>query len=134
MIRLVDPEQLFFSHGPVVKLIDKSLYEDHSEVGVQSYLDVLLSIALYGFKYAVPIKKSRYIIDGNFRAYSAIELGIYVPIYFSKGKESSFWIIRFISRRIRKLFRNNSLFRKKKALINRVVPLSISFQKNILEI
>lgn len=132
-IRLINPEHLFFSHGPTVRLADKSFYEDRSEIGLRSYLDVLPSIALYGFKYAVPIKRTHYIIDGNFRAYSALELGIKVPVYFSKGKNSPFWIIRFLLRRIRKLFRNNSLLRQKKVLTNRIIPLNVFFQQNILE-
>lgn len=131
-IKLMNPQNLFFSHGPTVKLVDKALYEDRSEINLQSYLEVLPSIALYGFKYAIPIKESGYLLNGNFRAYSALELGIDVPVYYSKEKESHFYIIRFVKRRIRKLLRNNSLFRKKYMLTNRIIPLKVSFQRMIL--
>jgi len=135
----VNPSKLFYSHGPVVRQHLLSDYYDQDEIGISTYLQVLPSIALYGFKYAVPISKSGYNLDGNFRVFCAEELGIKVPVIICKNNAENrgrlnyklFWIIR-------KLFGKNYLFKRKwknpqfnKKFDN--VPSYCIFQKNILD-
>jgi len=137
-IRFVNPSELFHSHGPVVRQHPLSDYYDHDEIGISTYLQVLPSIALYGFKYAVPISKSRKILDGNFRAFCAEELGIKVPVIICKNNAENrsrlnyklLWIIRKLVGK-KYLFKRkwkNPRFNKKFA---RVLSYCI-FQKNIL--
>ena len=84
---LIDPDLLFNTEGPLLKNthLEKWQYYDKTEIGMNNYLQVLTSIAIYGFKYAVPITKGYRVMDGNFRTYSAKELGILLPVVFVRN-------------------------------------------------
>lgn len=138
-IEYVDSSELFHSHGPVVHQHHLSDYYDQDEIGLSTYLQVLLSIALYGFKYAVPVSESKRILDGNFRVFCGEELGLKVPIVICKNNAENrsrfsnkiIWIIRM-------LFGRNFLFKRKwknpefdKRFNN--VLMYCNFQKNILD-
>ena len=138
-IRFVDPSELFYSHGPVVRQHPLSDYYDRDEIGVSTYLQVLPSIALYGFKYAVPVSKSGKLLDGNFRVFCAEELGMKVPIVVCKNNSEDrtrlghkiLWIIRKL------IGRNYFLKRKwKNPRFNKKfdhIPSYCLFQENILD-
>lgn len=140
-IFLVDPEKLFcyYHETPVVKPGD---YYDRTEIGMSNYLQVMPSIALHGFRYAVFIDRSFKVLDGYYRVLSALELGLNVPVTFQTSmhywKEHG-WKLRFIYA-LRLLFKRRYLFFKKIKVKedNRVNAGSGSlvclFQKNIFEL
>lgn len=132
----VDPHTLFPKHPPYQRLYNKGEQNDLTEVGLTSYLQVLPSIALYGFKYAIEINKSHEILNGDFRVFASRELGIKVPVVYSRLTEGRTLLINILIRRIRRLFKNQSLFFKRfKNPDFRFddVPLLSMFQKNLFE-
>jgi len=133
-MKFVDPASLFFTEPPVVPIVADNLYYDRTEIGMTNYLQILPSVALYGFKYVVYIDSTNKILDGNFRAYAALELGLKVPCSIQKWCHVyPVWLVRII-RRFRLLFQRNWLFYKKFTTDSIVSTKSLVMlsQKNIL--
>lgn len=106
----VNPNDLFPKYPPHSQLYKQNEYNDLTEVGMQSYLQILPSLALYGFKYAVEINKSHEVINGDFRVFGAIELGKEVPAVYVRLPQGRTLITSIILRRLRKLVNKQSLF------------------------
>lgn len=109
----IDPNCLFPKHPPYQQLYGEGKQNDLTEVGMESYLQVLPSIALYGFKYAVEINKSHAILNGDFRVFAAIELGIDVPIVYSRLTEGRTMLVYLLIKNLRRKFKKQSLFFKR---------------------
>ena len=108
---------------------------DYSTIGMTSYLQVLPTIALYGFKYVVTVDRNRKVKDGDYRVFAARELGIKVPVVFRLYDNHILWrLTRKCVRKIRLRINNYSLFYKKipnpKFKWGNIV-LYCSYQKNI---
>lgn len=133
----VSPELLFFTEGPSVPEVEAGKYYDKTQIGTSNYLDFLPSIALYGIQYKVFIDKSNRVLDGNFRGYGALELGILVPVSIQTSMNYyNVWILRII-RRIRLLFKKNYLFYKKLQTGDMKISkgsLAVKFQINIFDL
>ncbi len=112
----VDPQKIFQTEGPLIKIKHLSNWEyyDKDGIGMSNYLQVLVSIALYGIKYAVPITRSFKNLDGNFRVLAAKELDLPLPVVFvnhdSENRHPFIykWLWRF-----RKLIRNKNFLKRK---------------------
>ncbi len=112
-VHLVDPECLFPKHPPYQPLFKKGEQNDLTEVDMQSYLQILSSIGLYGFKYAVEINQSHGILNGDFRTFAARELGLKLPVVHVRLAEGRTLLIVILLRKLRKLCKNQSLFFRK---------------------
>ena len=111
-IRFVNPHKLFITEPPHLPIVSNSQYYDKTAIGMSNYLEILASVGLYGFQFAVKVNNCGKVLDGNFRTYAAIELGLPLPINIQKWMHVyPVWIIRII-RRFRLLFKRNSLFYK----------------------
>ena len=134
---LISPELLFFTEKPHVPAVEAGKYYDRTQIGTSNYLDFLPSIALYGIQYKVFIDKSNRVLDGNFRAYAALELGLLVPTSIQTSMNYyNIWVLRVI-RRIRLLFKKNYLFYKKLKTGNMRLnqgSLAVKFQINIFDL
>lgn len=109
-----DPNKLFCDHLPYAKIWEKRLYNDLTELNMTTYLQILTSVGLYGIKYAVEVKPSLQVIDGDFRVYAARELGLLVPTVMVKRTENRSRLGKFIIAFIRhRIVRRNSFLRKK---------------------
>lgn len=112
-MKFVDPQFLFVCEPPVVPVHTRNRYYDLTEVGMSCYLQILPSVALYGIQYQVFVDESNRVLDGNFRVYAALELGLLVPVTVQKTMHYyNVWIVRIL-RRVRRLFKRNWLFFKK---------------------
>lgn len=112
-VQWIDPEQLFPKHPPYQRLYENGEQSDLTEVGMQSYLQILPSVALYGFKYAVEINKAGGVLNGDFRTFAARELGMKLPVVYHRIQEGRTLVLTIIIRRLRKLFNKPSLFFRK---------------------
>lgn len=136
-IKHINPEGIFLTEPPVIiKNLKSREYYDKSEIGMRSYLQILPSVGLYGFKYAVVLDESNRVMDGNFRVYAGQELGIKIPcVAHTNNREGLPFIIYAFIWRIRNLmkikyflqrkFKNNKFKWKK-------IVLVCKFQKVIL--
>lgn len=86
---------------------------DKSEIGMRSYLQILSSIALYGFKYIVILDKSNRVTDGNYRVYAAKELGLKVPCVCLDNREGIPVILYCLIWKLRRTVKINYLFQRK---------------------
>lgn len=133
----VSPELLFLTENPSLPVVEAGKYYDKTQIGTSNYLSFLPSIALYGIQYKVFIDKSNRVLDGNWRVYAALELGILVPFSIQTSMNYyNIWVLRVI-RRIRLLFKKNYLFYKKLKTGNIKVSkssLAVKYQINIFEL
>lgn len=133
-MKLINPELLFISEPPFLTPVNSDNYYDKTEIGMENYLQILPSVGLYGIQYKIFIDESNKVLDGNFRVYAALELGIMVPVTIQKTMHYyNIWVLRAI-RRCRLLFKRNWLFFKKIRVRKTASKSSliIHFQKNIL--
>ena len=113
-IKHINPEGIFLTEPPVIiKNLKPNEYYDKSEIGMRSYLQILPSVGLYGFKYAVVLDESNRVLDGNFRVYSALELGIKVPCVVANNRLCLPDLLYRIIWRIRKTIKIYYLFQRK---------------------
>lgn len=132
----MDPQELFPKHPPYQPLYEKGEQNDLTEVGLQSYFQVLPSIALYGFKYVVEINKSHAILNGDFRVFVSRELGIKVPVVYVRLSEGSTLLVNIFIRRLRRIFKRQHLFFKRfknPAFQFDEVPLLCLFQQSLFD-
>jgi hypothetical protein len=130
----INPNHLFPKHPPYQRLYKEGEQNDLTEVGMESYLQILPSIALYGFKYAIEINKSHAILNGDFRTFAARELGIKVPVVFSRLTGGRTILTYILIRRLRRIFKKQSLFFKRyenPSFRFDKVPLLCLFQKSL---
>lgn len=112
----IDPRQLFNSEGPSIRIhgLESWQYYDKDGVGMDNYLQVLTSIGLYGFRYAVPISSGFKILDGNFRGYAAKELDVLLPVVIvNQNSENRHPFIYKWLWRFRKLIRSKHFLKRK---------------------
>lgn len=136
--KYINPEGIFLTEPPVIiKSLKSGEYYDKSEIGMRSYLQILPSVGLYGFKYAAVLDKSNRVMDGNFRVYAGLELGIKVPcVAHINNREGLPFIIYAFIWKIRKLVRVKHLFQRKfknKEFKWKKILLVCQFQKVVLK-
>lgn len=137
-IKYINPEWIFNSEKPIMfKNLTPRDHYDKSEIGMVSYLQILVSIALYGFKYVVVLNKSNTVIDGNYRVYAGKELGLKVPCIVLNNREGYPRLFHRLIWRLRHLVGIKYLFQRKfftKDFRGEKNSLLVcKFQKNILE-
>lgn len=136
-INFIDPGSIFLTEPPVmIKNLPPRDYYDKSEIGMISYLQILPSVALYGFKYAAVLDSSNRVLDGNFKTYAAVELGLKVPCVCRRNREG---LPRFLYRlvwKMRRLIKINYLFQRKflnsDPATRKKILLVCQFQEDIL--
>lgn len=138
-IHWIDPKNIFLTEGPALP-VPKTLreYYDKSELGNKSYLTILPSIALYGFKYVVVLNQEKKVLDGNYRVYAGLELGLKIPVVVAKNREVLPKVIYFLLWVIRRRIVKRKYFLQRKIknpfFVFHSASLSCHFQKNILEV
>jgi len=135
--KYINPQWIFNSEGPMMfKNLTAHGYYDKSEIGMTSYLQILPSIALYGFKYVVVLDKSNRVIDGNYRVYAGEELGLKIPCICRSNREGTPTIIYRLIWKLRRTIKINYLFQRKFSTKDfrgdKNSLLICKFQKNIL--
>lgn len=112
----MDPQLVFNTEGPCIPInhLSDGDYYDRDGVGMDNYLQVLTSIALYGIKYAVPITKGCRSMDGNFRIYAAKELNLPLPVvYVHHDSENRHpWVYKWLWR-FRKIIKRKHFLKRK---------------------
>ena len=134
-MKYVDPELLFVTEPPTLPIVPDGQYYDRNAIGMSTYLQILSSVGLYGFQYAVYVDNCNKVLDGNFRVYAARELGLLVPVSVQVWNQVyPVWIVRII-RRFRLLFKRNWLFYKMMSVRNSTTRCSLfaRYQLDILE-
>ncbi|MFX1517140.1 MAG: hypothetical protein ACFFC6_12630 [Promethearchaeota archaeon] len=134
-IEWIDPHTLFPKGVPYgTRLYKPSEHSDKTEIGMTNYLEILPSVALYGFRYAIVANRSHRVLNGDFRVMAARELGLKIPVYFHNNLEGYPRLVFAVIRRIRRLTKKHSfLFRRFKNPEFKYgdVLLLCKFQKNI---
>lgn len=133
-IKWINPEWIFSTEPPVInKDLKRFDYWDKSEIDLRSYLQVLPSIALYGFQYVVVLDRANRVRDGNFRVYAAKELGLKVPCVCFDNSEGLPPIIHRVLWKFRRVIGIMSLFQRKivnKSFRKKKVMLVCKFQRS----
>lgn len=138
-VYLVNPHLVFCENIPNIPIYERKRYYDNTEINMTNYLEILPSIALYGFKYAIEVNRSYKVLNGDFRVLVARELNILIPIVILKGnrQEEEIYLIFLIKTILRRrIVKRNSFLRKKfpNPFFNRKnnnAKLLCKFQKNI---
>ncbi len=135
-VYFIDPEELFPFDPPYQPIYGPGEQNDETEVGMQSYMQILPSIALYGFKYAIEVTKSHKVLNGDFRTFAARELGLKIPVVYHRIQEGRTIILYILIRRMRGLLKKQSLFFRRFKNPNfhhGEVPLLCRFQEPLFD-
>ena len=133
----IDPEKLFPVGLPYVPIYNEQRqYNDLTEFQLSNYLEVLPSIALYGFRSVIVANYSYRVLNGDFRVFVARELGLKVPVMFHDNVERYSPYIYLIIINIRRLFKTHFLFFRRFSnphfkWKSAKIQLVCKFQKNI---
>jgi hypothetical protein len=132
-----NPHEIFCDNHVQSPLGKKNNYVDKNEIGLTSYLQILPSVALYGFKYVLDLD-GLISKGGDFRVFAARELGLIIPTIQRKDHFyfKSIWLRR-AAKIIRLVTRKRYLLRKKwlnpaNVYASRNIVQVCKWQKNIL--